>query len=229
MNGVSGRWPDFQSTSKRGGPVRGPRLSFERKNMEENLQQTKKELANAKLRREVNGVILEAQVSPCVWMYNHYPFQITVTMIIEQEGAFTNAGNVFLQDKSLTFDTASVADLERLLNQVGVVPCTRCGKPAFDPTTASTNRDSLCEFCFIDDLNKEYQNHLAAEKAKLAKKDDAMRKKGYKFRVDAWIHPDDGEDRAVTLYMVEASTKSIEDVLRKAGSTVLDDYTIDQL
>ena len=191
------------------------------------LRQVEKEdLKKVKVTRAVGGALLEAEVSPCAWMYPNYPFQITVKMFIDCDGNRLSLGNVIHCDRSLVFKDATQADMERLLNQVGVVPCKRCGKPAFDPESVSTNRESLCEQCFVSDLTKNYEAATAAENKRIAKKDAAMREKGYKFRVDAWIHPSDGEDELASIYLVEATPALIKNVLKKAGSEVFDDYTI---
>ncbi|MCE3607102.1 hypothetical protein LXA47_26390 [Massilia sp. P8910] len=86
---------------------------------------------------------LSAQVSPCAWLDVSAPFQITVTM--------ADGGKQIVQDRSLHFSQASVADIARLLDQVVVTECRLgfCHRPAFSPAQFLTNREGLCEKCYI--------------------------------------------------------------------------------
>ena len=77
------------------------------------------------------------------------------------------------------------------------------------------------------------------EKDKMKKKDeeileemqaalDAKRKEeGYTHRVSAWIHPDDGDDYQMEFWLKNTPTEAqIKALLKRNGSTVLDDYQI---
>lgn len=177
-------------------------------------------LAKAMLTREIDGVVLTLEISPCSWMYPNYGLQVQVTME-------NNGGNVYLLDKAVKFENATEADLNRLFDRVKLVKCKICGKPAFDPTAAETNRDGKCETCFVGQLRKQFEKDQKKEDQRMAKLDAKYLKKGYTHRVDAWIHPAAGEDSMVTFYTQgEPSKDLIAAQLRKARSTVLDDYTV---
>ena len=171
-----------------------------------------------------NGVTLVAEVSPCVFMYSGYPLQVTVTL--RQHGQLLE-GTAIAVDRSLTGKTATDADVSRLLATVRTEPCKRCSSVAFDPKTAETNRDGYCEACFLADLHAELDKELAAENRRTAQRDKRMKAKGMKYRVVAWVHPDDGDDYAIEWYSPFPPTpQSIRVHLRREGSVIQDDVEI---
>jgi hypothetical protein len=141
------------------------------------------------LTREVDGAQLTLEVSPCCWMNENYGIQVRITM--------AGGGNAYIHNKALKFKDTTLADLQGMLDSVKIKKCSRCGKPAFDPESVDTNRNGLCEHCFLADLNAEYQKAVQKEKAKVLKLDEKYKKQGYKYRMNAWIHghgDDDIED-----------------------------------
>jgi len=102
-----------------------------------------------------------------------------------------------------------------------------CGKPAFDPTSVSTNRGGKCESCFLSELRALLAQGQKKEQQKLARADSKFKKQGYTHRVDAWIHPaSGGDDKLVSLYMVNPTDKQIQTELKKGNSCVLNDYKL---
>lgn len=176
----------------------------------------------ATVSREVAGAILTAEVSPCSWMYPMYGFQISVTMS-------DSGGKAYVHEKELAFADATVGDMRRLLETIGVISCVKCGKPAFDPNTLKTNREKKCERCFMGALNAELEKEREKEVRRMAENDAKYKKQGYTHRVDAWLHRNDGDDVAVSYYMKDPTDAQIRAKLRKARSAVLDDYKIVQL
>lgn len=165
----------------------------------------------------VGDVQLSARVSPCVWMYGNYPLQVQVQM--------HGGGVAYLRNRNKTWATAIEQDVIDLAQKVGVVPCSRCGKPAFDPSTVDTNRDGLCEACFTGDINTQIEQIQIEEAAALRKRDQEMKCKGYAYRVTAWIHPQRGDDMQSDFYFMKSPTEEeITRVIRESGSCVLDDY-----
>ncbi len=175
----------------------------------------------ASVTREVAGAILTAEVSPCSWMYPTYGFQISVVM--------AEGGKAYVLEKELAFADASIDDMQRLLGTIGVIPCIKCRKPAFNPDTVQTNREGKCEQCFMTELNAEFEKEREKDARRMAKNDAKYKKQGYTHRVDAWIHPGRGDDESVTYYMKDPTDEAIRAQLRKNGSIVLDDYKIVQL
>lgn len=178
-----------------------------------------KKLAEYTLTKEVEGVQLTASISPCSWMYDNYGLQLSVAM--------HGGGTVTVHDSSTRFASATSADVERLFDTVRICQCKRCGSPAFDPQSAKTNRNGLCETCFMQDLRKQLDKATQAENRKLARLDAKRKKEGYTHRVSAWIHPEDGDDYQMEFWLKNTPTEAqIKALLKRNGSTVLDDYQI---
>lgn len=176
-------------------------------------------IATIVLTREIDGVKLSLSVSPCSWMYPGYGLQVQVQM--------AGGGSVYLQDKAVVFEKATEEDLNRLFKKVTLTTCGRCGKPAFDPVAHDTNRAGLCESCFVADLEKEFDQASAKETKRMARLDAKHRKNGYTHRLDAWVHPERGNDRHFSVYCRGLpSKKQISQLLAEAGSCVLNDYTV---
>src|SRR4051794_26754099 len=72
--------------------------------------------------------ILEAEVSPCVFMYSGYPLQLTVTLRLADG---SSGGIVYPSNPELIAGTATAANIRTLLETVGTIPCSRCSTPAF--------------------------------------------------------------------------------------------------
>lgn len=168
---------------------------------------------------EIDGHKLKARVSPCVWMYAGHVLQIQIEL---EEG-----GSASMQDKTVTWENTTEQHIIDLCNKVKLVPCKTCGKPAFDPSVVSTNREGECEDCFIKAIRKRLDEAQAREIAKIAQRDKRKLKEGYTHRVTAWIHPDRGDDYQMDIYWGKKPTKAmIQRELQKAGSRVLDDYQV---
>ena len=172
----------------------------------------------------VQGAELVATLSPCVWMYN-MRLQYSVALKTPPYG------KVIVRHPSLSLEDATEADALALCAGVKLKPCLRCGKPAFDPATVETNRGGLCEACFLDDLNAELEEAQKRERAADARKDKAMRKKGYAWKVVAWIHPGAGDDRQLIVYCKgdKPSDSEISDRLKRSGSRILTDFSVNAL
>jgi hypothetical protein len=175
------------------------------------------------VRKLANGIQLEAEVSPCVFMYPGYPLQVGVTLKLNSG----SAGWAKVVDRTLNAKTATEADVSRLFASVRTASCNRCSAPAFDPTTVETNRNGLCETCFISDLEVELAKEQEAELRQIAQRDNQMKAKGMKYRVAAWIHSDDGDDCQFDWYCSNKPTSAnVKRRLRELGSVILDDWQL---
>lgn len=174
-----------------------------------------------------SGVSLEGRVSPCVFTNRGYPLQVQVTLKLPDG---TPSGVAYAVNRSLTAESATDADVVRLLEGVSTRPCSRCSVPAFDATTIETNRGELCESCFLDDLHRECALVLEAELSQIKERDQQMKSQGMRFRITAWIHPDNGDDYQVDWYAQTAPAPDyIATHLRREGSTVVEDFEIIEL
>lgn len=177
------------------------------------------ELKTLEVKRQIDGINLSATVSPASWMYTDYGLQIAVRM--------ENGGVAYLRRESLRFADATEADIRTLLNEVHLVACQICGKPAFDPASVSTNRAGQCEACFMTALNAEFSAAQEKENRRLAKLDAKRKQEGYTHRVDAWVHPSaGGDDYLVNVWMINPTDDDIRAFLRRKRSRVLDDYRV---
>lgn len=177
-------------------------------------------------RRNVDGVLLRAQIEENVFIYRHHRLGIRVSMVSD-DGTVLNACSV--TDGSKTSHDYNSRDIESLLGKVKIIACKECGEPAFDPSAVETNRNGLCEKCFMDDLNKEFKKESEKERKKVAYRDAKKKAEGFTHRITAWIHAG-GDDRQVDFYTnAEPTKKQIQALIRKEGSRVLDDYTVQVL
>jgi hypothetical protein len=172
-----------------------------------------------------NGIRLEAEVSPCVFLYPQYPLQVQVRLRREADAPL---GIAYAVNRALTADAATDADVSALLAAVRTTPCIRCSEPAFDPATVDTNRGGLCESCFIADLNAALARHAEAERRRLARRDRRMKAKGMSVRVTAWVHPVTGGDdyQADWYFAARPTPAQIRSLLLDKGSSVLDDFQV---
>jgi len=178
-------------------------------------------------RRITDGVQLSAEVSPCVFMYQGYPLQITVSLIGGQGEQFAIA---YAADRTKTAKTYMDSDVRRLLKAVRVAPCRRCSSPAFDPATIETNRDGLCEVCFIADLNTKWVVEAEAERQELIALDAEMKAQGMRFRLNAWVHADDGDDFEIEYHFKQRPTaEQVTKLLKQRGSSCFHDYSVTAL
>ena len=178
-------------------------------------------------RRLKEGVTLLAEVGLCVFMYPGY----SLTIEIKRDGKNKESlGVAYAVDRR--FDAATSTDdaVKDLLGRVRITPCRRCESPAFDPTTVETNRDGLCERCFSQDVQSAFEKEAAKEQRQVARELRAMKAKGMRFQVTAWVHPTEGDDYEVSWFCRTRPTASqIAAILRGEGSTLLDDFALTTL
>lgn len=164
-----------------------------------------------------NGEQVFYSVSPCSWMNKHYGLQVQISL----KPNAVNAESEFIRDKGIEatdkpkqeLDAAAKVMVEKWLGENGT---------AILHENVAKWKAAAAEFA----------REFAAEDARFAaqqKKDDKKYKaKGYTHRVDAWIHPDDGDDYQTTTYFAgEPQKAEIDKLLRK--SAVKNDYTVTEL
>ena len=171
------------------------------------------------------GICVNAEVSPCVFMYEGYPLQLTITLSKDSQG---DLGTAYAVDRGKAARNFTEADVKRLADQVEIKQCDRCPSLAFDPASIETNRSGLCEACFLAELETEWRAAEAEGHARIAANDRNMKDTGMAFRVTAWVHPlDGGDDYQVDWYFPSRPAKSqIQRLLRKKGSDVTHDFQI---
>ncbi|WP_426158087.1 hypothetical protein [Pseudomonas sp. TSRC2-2] len=167
------------------------------------------------------AVELTAEISPCVFMYPGYGLQLTVSI--------PKGGNTIVARKDIPIETATEQDCQALLESVRVLPCKVCQKPAFDPSSCSTNRDGKCESCFMTELNASFEKATKKAEDKLKRDDAKFKARGYTHRVQAWIHPPRGSDYELMMWMINPTPEEITAELKKKKSADPTDYKLIEL
>lgn len=169
---------------------------------------------------QIGDADLSASVSPCCFFYPNYGLQLEVVL--------NGSGKIYLHTKTVAMETATEVDVDALLSLVRITPCSRCGKPAFAPATGLADRGGLCEDCFIHDMRVRVEKANEKQKSVEAKRDLAMKEKGFTHKVSAHIHPEDGGDDYLMVMHVtaEPSPEQIRNHVQKKRSAVLSDFTI---
>jgi hypothetical protein len=174
------------------------------------------------------GLMLEAEVSSCVFMYRGHHLQISVTM---RRHSGEKLAEACVSNSEKTAGTYTEADARQLLGRVRVQPCSRCSAPAFDPTTVETNRRGLCEECFLADLEASLEKEQEVERKEIAARDLRWKDKGFAVRVTAWVHPEEGgDDYQMDCYFKEKPLpEQVRLLLLEHGSEILSDFQIIEL
>ena len=170
---------------------------------------------------EAAGREFAATISPCSWMNRGYPLQVKVEM--------SGGGGTVHFKSSMPFTEATEQTADDLLAQLKTCACKKCGALAFDHPEPITNRAGMCEQCFVAGIYADYDKAMVKEKAKIAKRELALKAKGYTYRAQAWIHGR-GDDRQITWYFKEKPTDAaIRKMIKKAGGVVETDYSVTKL
>ncbi len=174
--------------------------------------------------RTIGDITLKATISPCSWMHPDNGLQIQVQML-------PVGGTAYLNDQSKPFNDFTEADMAAMLGTVKIVPCSRCGNPAFDPATVRTNLAGKCHPCLMADRDQEAKAFQERAAKRQKSKDEEMKGKGMTHRVMAMVHPDaGGDDYPVVFYAdTEPTEAQIKKQLKKMGSAVLDDFSIHKI
>ena len=177
------------------------------------------DLRQLRLELTVDGRPAVATVSPCSWMYPGYGLQVKVEIA---------GGKRFLNSRK-PFAEANEKDVRELASQLSIVPCKRCRGDAI--ADAKSNRNGLCEACFMGDLDAEMAAARAKQAAKEAAYDRRMHAKGYRFKTIARVHPDGGgDDRELVWYEAERPAADVVSArLAKLKSAILTDFRTDPL
>lgn len=180
-----------------------------------------------KRRFQVDGVAVEAQISPCSWMYPNHVLQLTLTLV--------DTRGQHLMRSSKPYGECSAQDVDDLIRGFktmaageGLLPCPRCGKKTFNRSVfPSAHRDARCEACFLATFRADLERDAAGARALKRQRDSEMFQQGYGFCVDAWVHPEDGDDLPLVIYMkTDPTPEVVEEQLKRAGCVLCSDYQV---
>lgn len=139
-----------------------------------------------------------------------------------------------IQASKVIYGKHTKADLMEIINSVEITKCKvpTCNNPAFAQkhTKADhTNRDGMCEECFMAYLDKEFSEEREKLRREVCRADSRERAKGAKYVVRAWIHPGNGDDYMMDYYYHEKPVKAQIVEMLKGVSRVSDDFKIEAL
>lgn len=135
----------------------------------------------------------------------------------------------------IKFANATDKMFDRLCAEVSLVPCKICRRNrAFDPKVhriSETNRNGVCEKCFIKALYAEGAEAEKQERKEEDKIDARKKERGFAYKLVAWVHPKQGgDDYSITDYYQQKPTaRFIKERLKKRRSAILDDYKVTRL
>lgn len=173
-----------------------------------------------------NGAVLTAYIAPCSWMYNGYGLQVEV-------GLQPDGGGIHLHHpQKRMFESYSVTDFDGLVAGVEqyLALCVKCSK-RLAWTHESSNRESKCEQCFMEELNEVFRKEQAKEEARAKRRDAKRKAQGYTHKAVAWVHPArGGDDYTIEIYFNYKPTDAdVKAHLKKEGSRRLDDFRIEAI
>lgn len=166
---------------------------------------------------DFNGEQVIFRVSPCSWMHKGYGLQVGLSM---KENA-VNAESEFIRDESYEATDKPMEELDR------------AGRAFAEKWLAENGTALLHEHvakwqAAKDEFDKEFAEEDKKAAAAQKRADARYKKKGYTHRVNAWIHPSQGDDfQSVSYVMGEPSEKDIAQILRR--SEVKTDYVVTAL
>jgi hypothetical protein len=156
-------------------------------------------------------------VSPCSWMYPNYGLQVQLSLA---ENA-VNAESEFILDKAFDAMKKPMPELEAVAKDMAEKWLSENGTAILHDNVTSW-RARAAEF--KAEMEKDAKRDLAAQK----RRDKSHKAKGFTHRVNAWIHPDQGDDFERIAYVVGKPEKAdIAKIL--SSSTVKDDYVVTEL
>lgn len=170
------------------------------------------------VRKLSDGLSLKAEVPLCVFL--GHPLQIKVALTLKDG---TSGGDATAVNRNRNVSNATADDIISLLDAVAIQPCSRCSTPAFDPATVETNRDGLCEACFLKDLRQRSDADFEKKRRQTARRDREMKSRGMKYRIVVVFRRSEYDYEKQEWYDVSAPSKlSTAARLRREGATLRD-------
>ena len=166
----------------------------------------------------LNNEKIIVTIDPCSWMYKYYGLQLTAKL--------ESTGEKITLNLKKNYEDCIDNDVLNLCESLYIANPCKCGNSRLRTKSLnhSTNRGDLCESCFCKKIDEELEIELAEEEKQIKKYDEKMKKKGFNFKITAWIH-NRGDDKQVDVYFITNPTqKDITKALKQ--SVVKNDYTI---
>ena len=160
---------------------------------------------------QAHGLTITVKVSPCSWLYPNYGFQFEYT-------AKDGHSHGFLHRKELPEEQATSADVQDMLDtMLKPEPCDKCQHTHL--FNAASNRKRKCERCLMEQSNKQSAKLTKQWHKELAQKDKRAKKLGYKYKVEAWVHPEKGGDDYLyyEYFKFKPTDSDIKQILKKEG------------
>lgn len=153
-------------------------------------------------------------ISPCSWMYDTYGLQVSLAT----KANACNAESEFVRDKSIQAATMSRDDLRAAAETTAVQWLEANGLSKLDEAVSVW---AVKAGTFAKTIAAAAKKEAKARLKRLTK----LQAKGFTHVMDAWIHPESGDDYRAEVCFSEPPTK--EDIKRALrASTVKTDYKV---
>lgn len=181
---------------------------------------------NFKKSYEIDGVAILVSVAPCSYMYSLYPLTLWVEGI--EGGPNLGRGTA---DSKVSLDNATEADVDEAVSRIRFPKCKKKGCEGRFFDHPGTNREGLCETCFLEKANARIAKAMEREAKQEARRDEKKKAQGFTRKVVAWIHPEGGgDDYQIEIYSQgEMPEKEIMAIIARRKSSVTNDYRVLEL
>ena len=174
---------------------------------------------------EIEGTTITANLPLYLFMHPHIDHKLQIDAVLvcgNDQGTARIKTNV-------PMSKATELDVTKALLTTKLCKC-KCGNIAFDPSM-DTNRNGKCETCFIRDLMNDYNEEVKKDQEEQLANDRQKYSQGYRYKIEAWIHPSGGGDDYVLIMHTKdkLSKARIVNLIAKEGCKRTDDYTVTEL
>ena len=149
------------------------------------------EIKNIPLIFKIKDEELQAEISPCSWMYPHYGLKIKVTAVSEKSKL--KGSEVTCHTKKVKYSDATLQDVIDLTKQVIVKECTKSGCSNLQFFEEDSKRTTLCHSCHEKEFYKKYYSDMISEVENQKSYCEKQISAGFKFvaTVQSWANGDD--------------------------------------
>lgn len=170
-----------------------------------------------------SGLKMRGYIGPYVWMYHQG--KIDAIIVEDENGCEVRPKCAF------DMETSSPQELAQFLNNLELPEskCLTCGATMLAHAGPYRTNDE-CDKCAKVRIAAEYQHEMKKVEIQEAAEEKLMHKKGYRWKILAWVHPTSGDDYQISAYTtVKPSQFEVAALLKKKKSTILTDYELKEL
>ena len=182
---------------------------------------------NLRLAFEVEGVEINASISPMSWASADEKLQMAFTLGDDLGTAVLVYQKPF--SSCSTLDAQSLVEsFKKRLSGGGLVPCPQCGAKTWNRAVfPSPTRGARCENCWRREWRAKWAGYEDLAQFEQAVQDLEMARKAFTHCLDGWVHPGRGARRQLTLFLRgEISQADAAALLKQQGCKVQNDYQL---